>query len=80
MARVYGIGLQTEFAIRVFRMSLRMRCVYKCTCRFYWTFFRVDFADLVHGSILPVSLWVLFMDIWVGFTNRHYWSYFIGQI
>jgi len=52
MGCVYGIGLQAEFAIRVFRPSLRI----KCTSVVYWSFFWVDFADLVHGSILPVSL------------------------
>ena len=46
------IGLQAKFAIPVFRPSLRI----KCTSVVYWSFFRVDFADPVHGSILLVSL------------------------
>jgi len=52
MGWVYAIGLRAEFAIRVFRPSLQI----KCTSVVYWTFFRVDFADPVHGSILLVSL------------------------
>jgi len=52
MGWVYGIGLRAEFAIRVFRPSLRI----KCTSVVFLSFFRVDFADLVYGSILPVSL------------------------
>ena len=46
------IGLRAEFAIRVFRPSLRI----KCTSVVYWSFFWVDFANPVHGSILLVSL------------------------
>jgi len=34
------IGLRAEFAIRVFRPSLRI----KCTSVVYWSFFWVDFA------------------------------------
>jgi len=46
------IGLRAELVIRVFRPSLRI----KCTSVVYWSFFRVDFAVPVHGSILLVSL------------------------
>jgi len=56
------IGLRAEFAIRVFRLSLRI----KCTSVVYWSFFRVDFADRVHGSILLVSL------------GSNLWTYEVG--
>jgi len=52
MGWVYAIGLRAEFTILVFRPSLRI----KCTSVVYWSFFRVDFVDPVHGSILLVSL------------------------
>jgi len=62
MGWVYAIGLRAEFAIRVFRPSLRI----KCTSVVYWSFFRVDFADPVHGSILLVCL------------GSNLWTYEVG--
>jgi len=62
MGWVYAIGLRAEFAIRVFRPSLRI----KCWSVDYWSFFRVDFVDPVHGSILLVSL------------GSNLWTYAVG--
>jgi len=50
----YEISLRGEYGIRVFRPSLRI----KCTSRVYYSFFWIDFADSVHGLILPMSLQV----------------------
>jgi len=66
--------------IRVFSPSLRI----KCWSVVYWSFFRVEFANPVHGSILLVSLgsnlWTYAVGIQIEITGPVFYVKFTGCV